>query len=74
VSRTQSSGRSSFRARDAQDALDAGIVAFLSERGFQHFRMEDENVGGRLVPLTASDRTCNVYSLAPDIDRQTRYA
>ena len=56
-----------------QERRDDAIFDFLNARGFAHFRIEDENLGGRLLALEGKEALCNVFSLAPGFDRQERY-
>ena len=65
--------RSAFRSRATQGQVDDEIVGFLSANGFAHFRMEDENRGGRLIRLQRTDEPCNVYSLASRTVPKERY-
>jgi FkbM family methyltransferase len=56
-----------------QDQRDAAVFEFLDSRGFEHFRMESETLGGRLIPLESRRMSCNVYSLVQGFDRRERY-
>ena len=35
--------------------------------------MENETLGGRLLPMASRDLVCNVYSLSRNFARQERY-
>jgi FkbM family methyltransferase len=59
--------------RAIQEQRDAAVFEFLDSRGFEHFRMESESLGGRLVPLESRSMTCNVYSLKRGFVRSERY-
>ncbi len=62
-----------FHERTVQNRRDDAIFDFLDSRGFEHFYMEHESRGGRLLPLEGRDALCNIYSLAPNFDRKERY-
>lgn len=62
-----------FHDPAAQERRNGEIFAFLNAHGLQHFYMEDEKRGGRLLPLEGKDMLCNIYSLAPNFDRKERY-
>ena len=59
--------KAAFHEPAVQDRLDAKILDFLGSHGFEHFRMEDEGTGGRLVPLEGKHAICNVYSLGQSL-------
>ena len=65
--------KSAFRERAAQAQRDEAVWRFLDSRGFQHYRMEDENLGGRLLPLESRDVICNIFSLAPSLRPRASY-
>jgi FkbM family methyltransferase len=65
--------KSAFHAPAEQARRDEAIWAFLDSRGFRHFRMEDENLGGRLLPVENRNVLCNVFSLAPGFAVKERY-
>jgi FkbM family methyltransferase len=65
--------KGSFHARIVQDRLDKAIFDFLDAHGYEHFYMENEEAGGRLLPLTDRDRLCNVYSVAKAIRLRESY-
>ena len=44
--------------------LSGASLDFLTSRGFAHYCMEDENTGGRLLPLEGRQVLRNVYSLS----------
>jgi FkbM family methyltransferase len=62
-----------FHDKFIQDRRDAAVFDFLDSRGFEHFRMESEARGGRLVPLENRSVSCNIYSLVRGFDRRERY-
>jgi hypothetical protein len=62
-----------FHDQQVQARRDAAVFAFLDSRGFEHFSMEEENLGGRILPLEDRSLSCNVYSLAPGFHRMERY-
>ena len=55
---------SEFREASEQKIRNDANLRFLSDRGFEHFRFEDDNKGGALGPLVGNERFCNVYSLS----------
>lgn len=63
-----------FHERSIQEERNKATLDFLNSHRFKHFRFEDENLGGPLLPLQGNQVACNVYSLAPNLDRQERYA
>lgn len=65
--------KSAFHEPAVQARRDQAIWEFLDSRGFQHFRMEDENAGGRFLPLERRDVICNIFSLRPDFGPHSRY-
>jgi FkbM family methyltransferase len=56
-----------------QSRLNKASIDFLSSFGFEHFRMEDEDLGGQLLPLEGKDVLRNVYSLSRHFARSERY-
>lgn len=66
--------KSAFHEPAAQDQRNNALFDFLNTRGFEHFHMEDENLGGRLIPVERKNLLCNVFSLAPNFDRRERYS
>jgi FkbM family methyltransferase len=65
--------KSAFYAPAQQARRDRAIWEFLDSRGFRHFRMENENLGGRFLPVEDRSVLCNVFSLAPGFDSKERY-
>jgi FkbM family methyltransferase len=62
-----------FHERTVQTQRDAAMFSFLDAHGFEHFYMESESVGGRMIPVEGGDLLCNIYSLARNFDRKERY-
>ena len=56
-----------------QSRLNKASIDFLDSFGFEHFRMEDEDLGGQLLPLEGKDVLRNVYSLSRHFPRSERY-
>ena len=61
-----------FEDRQGQSARNQAVLELLGSHGFEHFYFPDPNRGA-LVPLEERDATCNVYSLAPGLERKERY-
>lgn len=65
--------KGTFHEPGEQARRDDAIFAFLDAHGFEHFYMESESKGGRLLPVKSRDLVCNIYSLQRDFDRKERY-
>jgi FkbM family methyltransferase len=65
--------KSAFYEPSLQEQRDATIVDFLASRGFEHFRMESESAGGRLIRVDPMEFRGNVFSLAHGFERKERY-
>jgi len=65
--------KGAFHSRAAQDRRDTAVFDFLDVRGFEHFYMEDETLGGRIIPVDRRDLLCNIYSLVRNFPRNERY-
>ncbi len=65
--------KSAFHERTVQDRRNNAILDFLNSHGFEHFYMEDENLGGQLMPLEGKDALRNIFSLATNFGRKDRY-
>jgi FkbM family methyltransferase len=63
-----------FYGRTVREQRTKAIVGCLRAYGFEHFRMQHEDPGARLVPLQDNDLPGDVFSLAPNLDRRERYA
>jgi len=65
--------KSAFHGATSQSERDRALWEFLDSRGFRHFRMQDDNVGGPLLPIDDRQVMGNVFSLAPDVMPRSRY-
>jgi FkbM family methyltransferase len=65
--------KSAFHEPAVQARRDDAIWQFLDSRGFEHFRIEHEHLGGRLLPIEDTDVLCNIFSLLPNFEVRERY-
>ncbi len=63
-----------FYERTVQAQRTKAIFDLLDSYGFQHFYMHHEDLRIRLLPLHDKDLPCDVFSLAPNLDRKELYA
>ncbi|MCC7045593.1 MAG: glycosyltransferase family protein [Alphaproteobacteria bacterium] len=62
---------------DASDQMDAarqtGLLGDLARLGFGHFRLPDDDLGGKLLPYVALPEPATVFSLARGFERRAGY-
>jgi len=65
-----------WRAEAEDGAAGARVDALLDDLaavGFGHFRLPDDDLGGRLMPYVRLAEPATVFSLAPGIERRSGY-
>jgi FkbM family methyltransferase len=65
--------KAAFHYRTVQDGRDAAVFDFLDAHRFEHFHMDEGDLGGQLVPLADRGVLGNIFSLAPSFKRAERY-
>jgi hypothetical protein len=54
-------------------ARRAGVLDNLARLGFGHFRLPDDDLGGKLMPYVSLPEPATVFSLSPSIERRAGY-
>lgn len=63
-----------FYGRAIRDLRTNKVLDFLNSYGFEHLCMRREDPVMRLIPLPGNDFVGDIFSLAPNFDREERYA
>jgi len=50
------------------------MIEYIEQLGFSMYRFPHENLGGPLIPFVVNNDLCNVFALAPSIQRRCVYS